>query len=381
MKRWIAFVLACVMICGLWTAFAEVGSFVVSDDEDETAPDLERQARAVMRLMSDDEKIWQLFFVTTEDLTGEERTVEISGASALAKRPVGGVMIFGQNIVSEEQLRNLTAGLKKGARLIPLFIGVDEEGGNVSRVANKLGYPLVLSPEEIGKTGDEALAKAAGEQIAAYLSPLGINMTFAPSADTFTDLNAPGVQSYGSDPALVSRMALSMAEGLKSGGVAPCFGHFPGHGEKTGTTLSSLSVRRLLEEMRAHEFIPFRNAISAGADMMLVSHAYVRVLGETIPASTSPQVIKTLLRGELGFQGVVVTDSLRMPAVTSNYKKGQESVAALKAGADILLLPPDADAAFRAVKQAVSTGEITMARVEDSVARILMVKIAMGWFD
>ena len=381
MKRGIAFVLACVMICGLWTAFAEVGSFVVSDDEDETAPDLNRQARAVMRLMSDDEKIWQLFFVTPEDLTGEDRTVEISGASALARRPVGGVMIFGQNIVSEEQLRSLTAELQKGAGLIPLFIGVDEEGGNVSRVANKLGYPLAPSPEEIGKTGDEALAKAAGEQIAAYLTPLGINMTFAPSADTFTDLDAPGVQSYGSDPALVSRMALSMAEGLKSGGVAPCFGHFPGHGKKTGTTLSNLSVRRLLEEMRAHEFLPFRDAISAGTDMILVSHAFVRVLGETIPASTSSQVIRTLLRGELGFQGVVVTDSLRMPAVTGNYKKGQESVAALKAGADILLLPPDADAAFRAVKQAVSTGEITMARVEDSVARILMVKIAMGWFD
>lgn len=381
MKRWIAFVLACVMICSLWTAFAEVGSFVVSDDEDEIAPDLERQARAVMRLMSDEEKIWQLFFVVPEDLTGEDRTVEISGASALAKRPVGGVMIFGQNIVSEEQLRNLTAELKKGAGLIPLFIGVDEEGGNVSRVANKLGYPLVLSPEEIGKTGDEALAKAAGEQIAAYLTPLGINMTFAPSADTFTDLEAPGVQSYGSDPALVSRMALSMAEGLKSGGVAPCFGHFPGHGKKIGTTLTSLSVRRMLEEMRAMEFIPFRDAISAGADMILVSHAYVRVLGETIPASTSSQVIKTLLRGELGFQGAVVTDSLRKSAVTTNYKKGQESVAALKAGADILLLPPDADAAFRAVKQAVNTGEITMARVEDSVARILMVKIAMGWFN
>ena len=381
MKRWIAFVLACVMICGLRTAFAEAGSFVVSDDEDEIAPDLERQARAVMRLMSDDEKIWQLFFVTPEDLTGEERTVEISGASALAKRPVGGVMIFGQNIVSEEQLRNLTAELKKGAGLIPLFIGVDEEGGNVSRVANKLGYPLAMSPEEIGETGDEVLAKAAGEQIAAYLTPLGINMTFAPSADTFTDLDAPGVQSYGSDPALVSRMALSMTEGLKSGGVAPCFGHFPGHGKKIGTTLTSLSVRRMLEEMRAMEFIPFRDAISAGADMILVSHAYVRVLGETIPASASSQVIKTLLRGELGFQGAVVTDSLRMSAVTTNYKKGQESVAALKAGADILLLPPDLDAAYRAIKQALNTGEITMARVEESVARILMVKISMGWFE
>lgn len=381
MKRWIAFALAFMMICGAWPVIGEMGSFVVSDDEDELPPDLNRQARAVMRLMSEDEKIWQLFFVTLEDLTGEERTVEISDISALARRPVGGVMIFGQNIVSEEQLRSLTVELKKGAGLIPLFIGVDEEGGTLSRVANKLGYPLVMSPEGIGKMGDETLAKAAGEQIAAYLTPLGINMTFAPSADTFTDSDAPGVQAYGSDPGLVSRMAAAMAEGLKSGGVVPCFGHFPGHGEKTGNTLSNLSVRRLLEEMRAMEFIPFRDAATAGAGMILVSHAIVRATGDDLPGSVSSQVINGILRGELGFQGAVVTDSLRMSAITSNYKKGQESVAALKAGADILLLPPDLNAAFRAVKQAVNTGEITMARVEESVARILMVKIAMGWFE
>ncbi len=381
MKRWMAGLLALLMACFSCTAIAEIGSFVVSDDEDEVTPDLNRQARAVMRLMSDDEKIWQLFFVTPEDLTGEDRTTAISDISVLTRRPVGGVMIFGQNIVSEEQLRSLTGELKKGAGVIPLFIGVDEEGGSLSRVANKLGYPPALSPEEIGQTGDEALAKAAGEQIAAYLTPLGINMTFAPSADTFTDLDAPGVQSYGSDPALVSRMALSMAQGLKNGGVAPCFGHFPGHGEKTGNTLSGLSVRRLLEEMRGLEFVPFRDAVNAGEGMILISHAILRTVGDDLPGSVSSRVINGILRGELGFQGAVVTDSLRMSAITGNFKKGQESVAALKAGADILLLPPDLDAAYRAVKQAIRAGEITMARVEESVARILMVKIAMGWFD
>ena len=206
-------------------------------------------------------------------------------------------------------------------------------------------------------------------------------MTFAPSADTFTDLANAGVQAYGSDPYLVSRMAAAMAEGLKSGGVAPCYTHFPGHGEKTGTTLSALSVRRTLEEMRALEFIPFRDAAEAGAGMILVSHAAIRAVGDDFPASTSSQVIKGILRGELGFEGAAVTDSLRMSAVTSKYKKGQESVAALKAGADILLLPPDVNAAFQAVKQALRTGEITMARVEESVERILKVKIAMGWFN
>ncbi len=206
-------------------------------------------------------------------------------------------------------------------------------------------------------------------------------MTFAPSADSFTDREDPGVQAYGSDPKLVSRMALAMAEGLKSGGVAPCFCHFPGHGEKTGNTLGSLSVRRLLEEMRAFEFVPFQDAVNAGERMILVSHAIVRATGDDLPGSVSSQVIKGILRGQMGFEGVVITDSLRMTAVTSNFKQGQESVAALKAGADILLLPPDLDAAYQAVRQALSTGEITMARVEESVARILMVKIAMRWFE
>ena len=381
MRRWIACVLALLFACCSCITLAEPGSFVVVEDDKEAAPDLSRQARALTRLMTDDEKIWQLFFVALEDLTGEDRSTALTDGAAFSQRPVGGVMIFGQNIVSEDQLRTLTGKLKQSAGLIPLFIGVDEEGGNVSRVANKLGYPLAPSPEEIGETGDEALAKAAGEQIAAYLVPLGINMTFAPSADTFTDLESPGVQTYGSDPYLVSRMGLAMAEGLKSGGVAPCYTHFPGHGEKTGNTLSALSVRRSLEEMRAMEFIPFQDAIEAGAGMILVSHAAVRAVGDDFPASTSSQVIKGIMRGELGFEGAVVTDSLRMNAVTSKYKKGQESVAALKAGADILLLPPDLDAAFQAVKQALRTGEITMSRVEESVERILKVKIAMGWFD
>ena len=381
MKRWIARALALLIACCFVPAYAEVGSFVVAEDEEEVAPDLDRQAHALMRLMTDDEKIWQLFYVALEDLTGEERSVALDGGSALSRRPVGGVMIFGQNIVSEEQLRNLTGELSQNAGLIPLFIGVDEEGGNVSRVANKLGYPLALSPGEIGETGDEALARAAGEQIAAYLAPLGINMTFAPSADTFTDQEYPGNQTYGSDPYLVSCMAAAMAEGLKSGGITPCWTHFPGHGEMTGNSSSLLSVRRSVEEMRALEWIPFRDAAENGAEMILVSHAMVRSVGDDIPASTSSQVIKGILRRELGFEGVIVADSLRMNAVTSKYKKGQESVAALKAGADILLLPPDPDAAYEAIRQALRTGELTMERVEESAARIIKVKIAMGWFD
>ena len=133
--------------------------------------------------------------------------------------------------------------------------------------------------------------------------------------------------------------------------------------------------------MRALEFIPFADAIAEEADMILVSNAIVRSVGDDMPASTSNQVINGLLRGELGYDGVVATDSLRMSAVTSSYKKGQEAVAALKAGADILLLPPDLDAALQAVRRALDTGELTMERIEQSVERILALKIRMGWIQ
>ena len=357
---------------------AENWGFVVEDEEEDLSPDPRRQAWALMRRMTDEEKIYQLFFVCPEDLTGEKRTTALGPENLLKKYPVGGVMIFGQNIETEEQLKKLTEDLQKQASqagLFPLFIGTDEEGGAVSRVANKLGYPLAPSPEDIGKTGDAAQARETGREIAAYLVPLGFNICFAPPADTVIGKAQIGVQTYGEDAELVSRMAAAMAEGLRESGIVPCYTHFPGHGALEGTTLHALSIRRTLEEMRFQEWIPYRDAIENDIEMILVSHGMVRVVGDDIPASTSKQVISGILRGELGYDGLVITDSLRMAAVTSNYKKGQECVAALKAGADMLLLPPDLDAGVQAIRKALASGELTMERIEESVERILAVKV------
>ncbi len=356
------------------------GSFVVEDEED-PEPDPRRQAWALMQRMTDEQKIYQLFFVCPEDLTGEERTTALNSKNVLASRPVGGVMLFGQNIQDEKQLKALTAALQRQAAkagLYPLFIGTEEEGGYVARIANKLGYPLPASPEDIGKTEDEDLALETGREIAAYLEPLGFNICFAPPADTMIDKAQPGVQSYGQDPLLVSRMAAAMAKGLREGGMVPCYTHFPGHGVLEGSSLGVLSIRRTLEEMRALEWIPYQDAIDSGIEMILVSHGLVRAVGDDIPASTSYPVITGILRNEMGYDGLIITDSLRMTAVTSNYKKGQECVAALKAGADMLLLPPDLSAAVQAIKKALISGELTMERIEQSVERILAVKIRLA---
>lgn len=384
MRKITAWILILSLFCGVFaSAFAEEESYVVVDDI--SGPDPVFQARVMMRRMSDYEKICQLFFVAPEALTGERRVSALPDeGNVFSLYPVGGVMLFGQNIESEDQLKQLTAQLNAqaaAAKLYPLFIGVDEEGGLVSRVANKLGYDLALSPDEIGKTGDENLAYAAGRYIAGYLSPLGINLTFAPTADTALEDAIDGMQYYGEDPETVSRMAAAMAAGLREGGIVPCYTHFPGRGSFEGVTLKKLSIKRTVEEMRGSEWIPFRDAIADNIEMIMVSHGLMRLMEEEIPASTSGRVVNGLLRGELGYQGVIITDSLRMNVIASNYKTGQECVAALKAGVDMLLLPPDLGKAIRAVQTAVSQGELSMARIEESVLRILALKIRMSAYQ
>ena len=382
MRKWCLFIVLALLLGAVFPAWAEDwDAFIVVEDDDQPAPDIAQQAKALMRLMTDEEKVYQLFIVTPEMLTGESRTSALGRENVLAAHPVGGVMLFGQNIESESQLRQLTGDLQAQAEkagLYPLFIAVDEEGGTVSRVANKLGYPLAGAPDQIGQAGDPNAALAAGAYIASYLSPLGINLDFAPAADTVIDKEAVGLQSYGADPALVSGMAWAMAQGLRQGGVIPCYTHFPGHGAKTGTTLSALSVRRTEEEMRAQEWIPFRDGSAQGIEMILVSHAYLRTQGETIPASLSYQAVTGFLRGMIGYGGVIITDSLRSPAVTKDYKAGKAAVAALQAGADLLLLPADLDAAAQGIFKALESGQLTMARIEESVQRILILKIQSG---
>ncbi|MBR3018622.1 MAG: hypothetical protein IKH57_16345 [Clostridia bacterium] len=382
MRKSAAWVLILLLLFGVInTAFAWEDSYVVVDDDD-SAPDPVFQARVMMRRMSDYEKICQLFFVSPEMLTGEKRVAALPDeGNVFALYPVGGVILFGQNIESEGQLKRLTDQLNAQAsssKLYPLFIGVDEEGGLVSRVANKLGYELAMSPNEIGKTGDDSQAYTAGQYIAGYLEPLGINLTFAPTADTALDDYIDGMQYYGDDPETVSHMASAMARGLREGGVVPCYTHFPGRGSFEGVTLKKLSIKRTVEEMRNAEWIPFRDGIADSIEMIMVSHGLMRLMEEEIPASTSGRVINGLLRGELGYQGVVITDSLRMNVIASNYRTGQESVAALKAGADMLLLPPNLSKAIKAIQTAISQGELSMERVEESVLRILALKIRMS---
>ena len=385
LRRLLCGMLALLLCCCAGHAWAEDwDEFVVDENDEDLPPDYRYQARVLMRGMTDEQKICQLFFVCPEDLTGEKRTSAWPESNLLSRYPVGGVVLFGQNMETEEQVRGLIGAIRDqaaAAKIYPPFIAVHEEGGGVSRAANKLGYEFAPSPAEIGQTGDGEMAYAAGLRIGGYLSALGVNVDFAPAADVkVIEDSEAGDRTYSDDPALVSRMAERMAAGLTDGGVIPCYVHFPGLGGAPKRNYEGVSsLRRQLAEMAAVEWTPFRDAIDRDeAAMIMVGNVTVRAVGDDVPASVSGRVINGLLRGQLGYDGVVVTESLRMNAVVSAFKTGRECVEALKAGADLLLLPKDFSASLQAVRQAVQSGEISMERIEESVERILALKIRSG---
>lgn len=357
--------------------------WLVEDDAGFAAPDPHEQARYLMRNMTTEEKVGMLLMVSPEDLTGEKRTERITENDCFVKLPAGGVILYGQNISSDQQLKALTEDITASCRqsgLYPPFIAVDEEGGQVIRIANKLGIEPALSAEEIGKTGDPAQAYDAGVYTGAYLKAYGINLNLAPVADVMIE-NAPELETrtYGSDPHLVAAMAYQMANGLNNSKIMACYKHFPGHGTITRNTHNvTTGHSRTKEQMYNEELIPFQHAIEYGAQMIMVSHLTVRQLDEKRPASLSPAVIDGLLRKEMGFDGVVITDALRMGAVTEKYAAGDAAVLSILAGADMVLAPGNGQECYKALLKAVKNGTISMERIDKSVERILVMKIESG---
>lgn len=381
MKRFFLFFVA-FLLCFSFSAAAEEERLIVVEQERER-PDPRAQARVLMRRMTLEEKVYQLFMVAPEALTGEKRTTALPDESCFSRRPVGGVILFGQNIVSEAQLRELIEKLFRDAKRTGAwapFVAVDEEGGDVSRVANKLGYDLAPAPNRLGQSADEGGAYAAGAYIASYLTDLGINLNLAPVADVLVGESPEiGQRSYGGDAAVVTRLTLAMAAGLRDNGVIPCYKHFPGHGALSGKTHNGpAATARTLAQMRGMEFLPFAAGIDQGVEMVMTSHLTAKGMGDTLPASLSPAAITTLLRQELGFDGVVITDALRMAAITEGFSSAQAAVLALEAGADILLLPDDLDKAAQGVLKAVREQRLTLERIDLSVERILALKIQSG---
>lgn len=360
---------------------AGAGEWVVEEESD--FPDSVTQARYLTRNMTLEDKIAQLFLVDPEALTGEEYTLSVDTNEILNHYKVGGIVFFGQNIASEEQFRALIASFQDAAKsqeMIPLFLAMNQEGGALSTLESKLGYEQPLSAAELGETGDSAAAQKTGEELAERMQTFGLNLNFAPVADVLVEQSSSlANRSFGDQASVVSEMALAMAEGLRAGGVIPCFKHFPGHGGTIGAAEDGRErSNRTLEQIHETELVPFTNAIAEDAEMIMLSSAVIRAIDSSLPATLSPAVATDLLRNQLGFQGVIVSASLRTPTISNDYDAGEAAVLALIAGADILLLPEELDAAIQGVQQAVAQGRLTEARIDESVIRILSLKMQAG---
>ncbi len=261
---------------------------------------------------------------------------------------------------------------------------LDEEGGRVARIGENsaFGVEHVKDMASIGETGDVKEAYQAGKTIGKYLWDLGINVDFAPVADVLTnpENTVIGSRSFGSRPEQVALMDLSVMEGLKDENVLPCVKHFPGHGSSVGDTHSGyVSLDKTLEELTATELLPFQSCIDSNVPFVMVSHiALPKVTDSEVPASLSKKVITEILRGEMGYQGIVITDAMNMGAVTSRYDSAKAAVMAIQAGADMVLMPENFSEAYQGVLTALEEGTLEEARVDEAVTRILNVKYKIG---
>ncbi len=325
-------------------------------------------------------KVAGLFMVTPESITGVKTATKAGDGTqeALNQYAVGGLIYFGQNILDKEQITTMLSSTASKSSY-PIFLAVDEEGGDVSRVANsKVEVTKVDDMAAIGAGGDASKAAEAGATIGSYLKEIGFNVDFAPVADVAVEGSALGNRSFGSDPQMVGEMVAGAVGGIEGAGVSACLKHFPGLGSTTEDTHDGrVEITKSLEEMRASDFVPFRAGIEAGADFVMVSHVAAPALDEdNVPSSLSKKVITDFLRGELGFEGVVITDALDMTAITEYYPPEEAAVMALEAGADMLLMPEDFEKAYNAVLAAVQDGTISEERIDESLDRIYRVKCA-----
>jgi len=335
-----------------------------------------------------EEKVAQLFVILPESLIGID-CVTAAGKTTEEKIneiPVGGLIYMSQNIQSKEQTAEMLANVQLYSlnRIgLPAFICIDEEGGSVTRIGNNKNFnvPIIDNMSVIGKTEDTNKAYEAGFEIGSYLSELGFNVDFAPVADVLSNTDNVVVKerSFGSNPELTADMAIAVYNGLNKNGIVGTFKHFPGHGATSGDTHEGYAyTSKTLDELFSCELIPFQKCIDAGADFIMVGHISLpNVIGDNTPASLSEIAVNQILRKQMGYNGVVITDALNMGAIAQNYSSSEAAIKALQAGADVILMPSDFKSAYYGVLEAVKNGNLSIERIDESVTRILKVKLSL----
>ncbi len=341
--------------------------------------------------MTLEEKIGQMLMPDIRMWDGKSTTSMNEGTAQMIRDyHLGGVILFEKNIIDVEQLVHFTTDLQKEAEKIPLLISIDQEGGKVKRIPGGTNMPGNMA---LGATASEELSYEVGKAMGAELKALGINLNFAPVLDININPNNPviGVRSFSADSQLVSSLGIQYIQGLHDAGVAATVKHFPGHGDTDVDSHLGLPLlphnRDRLEEV---ELKPFRDAIEKGVDMVMTAHVTFPAIDNStaiskmdgteisIPATLSYKVLTELLREEMAFKGVIVTDAFTMKAISDHFGEEEAVVMAIEAGADIILMPNDLDIAYNAILDAVIAGEITEERIDESVNRILTFKEKYG---
>lgn len=344
---------------------------------EEEKPSLVDETLAGMTLH---EKVCQMMFVTPEELTGEDGVTVAGDATrqALENYPVGGIVYFAKNLESQDQVKEMIDNSQKYSS-IGLFVATDEEGGVVNRLMDTVGTTYIGSMYYYKDDGDETAYENA-YTIANDMSALGFNLDFAPVADVWSnpDNTVIGERAYSDDYAQAAELVGNAVKGFNDGGVMCTLKHFPGHGDTAEDShYSSAYVHRTKEEIMADEMQPFRSGIEAGAEFVMVGHLIVPDIDE-VPATLSYKIATGILRDELKFEGVAITDSFEMESIADNYSVDDAVVMSVKAGMDMILQPKDMASAVNSIEQAVADGELSEDRIDESVRRILTLKESRG---
>lgn len=364
--------------------------------------------KAIIDKMTLEQKVAQLFVVSPETLTGVD-SVQYAGDmtyQALQDYPVGGIVFAKDNIDSSSQFGTMTDNLQSYSEDIsglPLFLAAAEEGGSASVLGNNDNldeyyensysdddsdyssssansvHSGATSMSEIGRKDDSTNAYEAGKSIGSLMSAYGLNLDLAPVADVLSG-NSTGIgdRTFGTDAQTVSDMALEVIRGIQEEDVNAAMKYFPGYGAASSNMSGFPVINSSLDELKKKEFLPYSNAIAQGLDFVMVGHISVpNVTGDDTPASLSEKMISEVLRKDLGFKGIAMTDYLNDKTIVKNYSAADAAVKAIQAGADLLLEPDDLEAAYEGVLKAVKKGDITEDRLDESIYRILRVKLSM----
>ena len=326
--------------------------------------------------MTLEEKVGQMMFYGVNGTNVDDKVVNL-----FEDQHVGGIILYGHRNFWGSSLDNNVNSIKKANRQnsdIPLFIGFDEEGGSMSQLPQEL--MRTPSKGELGNTNDSSLATGIGAGTAKKLKLLGINTDFGTVLDINTNKNNPiiGVRSYGSTKEKVTEFGINELKAIQNEGVIPTVKHFPGHGDtEVDSHLGLPSLNHDLNRLKSTELVPFQTAINNGVDMVMTAHIMLPQIDKEYPATMSKKILTDLLRDEMGYKGVIITDDLEMQAISKNWDLGEAAIKSVEAGADILLVChtiENQQKVYNAVVQGVNDGKIDENRIDESVRRILRLK-------